>query len=195
MSDSKVPKIIAFAGSTRSGSFNQRLLDAAVVIARAAGAEVTELRLADYPLPLFDQDLEAKDGLPDNVGKLKQVFVEHSGLLIACPEYNSSITPLLKNTIDWLSRPGSKDEPSLLAYRNKTACLLAASPGGFGGLRGLRHVREILSNIGVLVTPNQFALSSAHSALDESGKLSDENQTSRLEACVQQFVQTCANQS
>ena len=147
-------KILAFAGSTRGGSFNQLLVDEASRLAKEAGASVTDLKLADYPLPLFCQDLEANEGTPENALALKKIFIEHDALLIACPEYNSSITPLLKNTIDWLSRPG-EGEPMLAAYQGKTAALLAASPGGFGGLRGLRHVREILSNISVLVTPNQ----------------------------------------
>ena len=98
------PKILAFAGSVRKESFNRQLLPIPVAAARAAGAEVTLIELADFPLPLFDQDLEERDGLPANARKLKDLFKSHSGLLLACPEYNSSITPLLKNTLDWISR-------------------------------------------------------------------------------------------
>ena len=188
------PKILAFAGSTRNGSWNQKLLDVAVGMATEAGAEVTSIRLADYTLPLFDQDLESSDGLPTQAIELKKLFAEHSGLLIACPEYNSSITPLLKNVIDWVSRPASQDEPALSAYVGKTAAIISASPGGFGGLRGLRHVREILSNIKVLVCPGQFALASAHEAFDDSGALANERQASMLEACMRQFVVTASNQ-
>lgn len=184
-------RILAFSGSTRSGSVNQLLLNAASEFARRAGTEVTTLHLSKYPLPLFDQDLEAQEGMPENGKKLKEMFAQHSGLLIACPEYNSSITPLLKNTIDWVSRPATKDEPGLSSFRGKTAAIISASPGGFGGLRGLRHVREILSNIGVLVVPGQYALSQAHSAFDASGNLSDEKQSSRLQDCMQQFADTC----
>jgi len=188
------PKILAFAGSIRKGSLNQLLSKVAAEICRQNGAEVTELELAQYPLPLFDQDLESSEGLPENAKKLKQIFVEHSALLIACPEYNSSITPLLKNTIDWISRPAVPDEVSLSAYRGKSAAVIAASPGGFGGLRGLRHVREILSNIGVLVAPNQFALSQAHSAFDDSGNLTNEKQLEILQSCMKQFVNIASNQ-
>lgn len=188
-------KILAFAGSTRSASVNQKLLDVAIAVARNQGAEVTDLRLAEYPLPLFDQDLEEREGQPENAAKLKELFKSHDAILVACPEYNSSITPLLKNTIDWLSRPAD-GEPMLAAFAGKTAGLLSASPGGFGGLRGLRHVREILSNISVLVTPKQFALSKAHEAFTESGDaLVDERQQTQLEACVEQLVTTASKLS
>lgn len=190
-----VPKILAFAGSNRTGSFNQKLLDSAVQIARETGADVTSIKLKDYPLPLFDQDLEAEHGLPDPAVQLKELFRQHAGLLIASPEYNSSITPLLKNVIDWVSRKADDDESPLSAYQGKTAALISASPGGLGGLRGLRHVREILSNINVLVSPGQFALSNAHDAFDESGKLSDKRQSDNLQSCIQQFVSIAGNQS
>ena len=185
---SEYPRILAFAGSSRSGSFNQVLLENAVDIARAAGAEVTSINLKDYPLPIFDQDLESANGMPQPARELKNLFVQHSSLLIACPEYNSSITPLLKNTIDWVTRPADENDPPLSAFAGKTAALLAASPGGFGGLRGMRHVREILSNIGVLVCPSQFALAKAHEAFDSSGKLQDDRSSALLTSCVERFV-------
>ena len=188
------PKILAFAGSTRNGSWNQKLLDVAVGMANESGAEVTSIKLADYELPLFDQDLEASSGLPEQAIELKKLFGEHSGLLLACPEYNSSITPVLKNVIDWVSRPASQDETALAAYQGKTAAIISASPGGFGGLRGLRHVREILSNIKVLVCPGQFALASAHEAFDDSGALAQERQATMLKSCIQQFVTIASNQ-
>jgi chromate reductase len=166
-------RILAFAGSARRDSFNKRLLALAVAGARNVGAEVTLLDLRDLPLPLYDGDLEAEQGLPANARQLKTLMKEHQGLLLACPEYNSSITPLLKNALDWASRPESKDEASLIAYRGKVAGLVAASPGALGGLRGLRHVREILSNISVLVIPQQFALIKAHEAFDAAGACKD----------------------
>ena len=187
-------KILAFAGSVRKGSWNHRLVQEAARVAESAGADVTVIHLSDFPLPLFDQDLEAENGMPQEAVRLKEIFANHNGLLLSCPEYNSSITPLLKNVIDWVSRPATQDESPLSSYAGKTAGLMAASPGGFGGLRGLRHVREILGNIGVLVTPKQFALGSAHSAFDEEGKLVDAKQASMLKACVEQLVKTCANQ-
>ncbi|MEM9413067.1 MAG: NAD(P)H-dependent oxidoreductase, partial [Planctomycetota bacterium] len=157
------------------------------------GASTTHVQLRDYELPIFSQDTEAKE-FPSAAKALHRLFKEHDALLIACPEYNSSITPVLKNVIDWVSRPFD-EEPGLGAYANKVACLLSASPGALGGLRGLRHVREILSNINVLVTPGQFALSTAHSAFAEDGKLSDEKNHARLAGCIQSFVDTLAKQT
>ena len=173
------PKILAFAGSTRAGSFNGAILNIAVEGARQAGAEVTVLNLRDYPLPIFDQDLEAAEGLPANVVALKQIFVAHDGLLLASPEYNSSFTPLMKNVIDWVSR-ASAGEASLAAYTGKTAALIAASPGALGGLRGLVHLRSVLGNIGVIVLPEQKAISSAHSVLGADGHLKEEKDNEAL---------------
>src|SRR5262249_59967372 len=143
------PRILAFAGSLRRDSFNKKLVPIAAKGARDAGAEVTRIDLKDFPLPLFDQDLEAEQGMPENGKKLKQLFIDHDGLLLACPEYNSSITAVLKNAIDWVSRP-APGEPPLVAFRGKGVTLMSASPGALGGLRGLVHVRSILGNIGVI---------------------------------------------
>lgn len=181
-----MPRILAFAGSARRESFNKKLVAIAAERARAAGAEVTLIDLRDYPLPLYDGDLEEESGLPAHVLELKALFKSHDGLLLACPEYNSSITPLLKNTIDWVSRPAPEEAP-MAAFRGKTAALLAASPGFLGGLRGLVHVRAILSNIGVTVAPTQLAVSQAHKALGPEG-LSDERQAQSLETLIQEFV-------
>ncbi|MDX2231285.1 MAG: NAD(P)H-dependent oxidoreductase [Leptolyngbyaceae cyanobacterium bins.349] len=171
------PKILAFAGSARTDSFNKKLVKIAAEGAKAAGAEVTYLDFRDLPLPLYDEDLETAEGLPENVLKLKSVMKASQGFLIACPEYNSSITPLLKNAIDWASRPEPGDPPmGLTCFRDKVAVIMSASPGGLGGLRGLGHVRSILENIGVLVLPDQKAVSNAYQAFDETGNLKDEKQ-------------------
>lgn len=176
-------KILAFAGSAREDSFNKKLVKTAAEGARAAGAEVTYLDLRDLPMPLYDQDLEAKEGLPANVLKMKELMRSHHGFLIACPEYNSSITPLLKNTIDWASRAEPGEPPLLLSsFRGKVAALLAASPGGLGGLRGLIHVRDILGNIGTIVLPEQQVVSNAYNAFDENGNLKDEDQQAKVQA-------------
>jgi NAD(P)H-dependent FMN reductase len=153
----------------------------AVKGARDAGAEVTLIDLKDFPLPLFDQDLEAEHGMPDNGMKLKKFFIDHDGLLIAAPEYNSSVTAVLKNAIDWVSRPAA-GEPPLVAFRGKVATLMSASPGTLGGLRGLVHVRSILGNIGVIVLPDQIALAKAHEAFEPDGSLSDLKQQAGIEA-------------
>ncbi len=170
------PKILAFAGSARKDSVNKKAVAIAAQGARDAGAEVTLIDLADYPMPIYDGDLESADGLPENAKKLKQLFLEHDGLLIASPEYNSSFSPLLKNTIDWVSRKETDDEAPLACYTGKVAVLLAASPGGLGGLRGLVHVRALLENINVIVLPQQRAISGAMNAFGDDGNLSDEKQ-------------------
>jgi chromate reductase len=167
-----LPRILAFAGSVRHDSYNKKLVEVATNAARAAGAEVTLIDLADYPLPIMDEDLE-KEGPPENALKLKKLFLENDGLMIAAPEYNSSITPLLKNVIDWVSRP-QPGEPRLAAYIDKVATIMAASPGSLGGLRGLVHVRDILENIGVIVLPDQRAVPQAHQVFDEVGNITEE---------------------
>lgn len=174
------PKILAFAGSARQESFNKKLIRIAVRGAQAGGAEVTLIDLRDYPLPVFDQDLEAASGVPENGNKLRDMFKQHDALMISCPEYNSSITPLLKNTIDWVSRP-TATEPNLIAFTGKTAALLSASPGALGGLRGLVHVRSILGNIGVTVLPTQIAVSKAGDAFNADGSLKDAKQQASIE--------------
>ena len=174
------PRILAFAGSLRRDSFNKKLVSIAARGAREAGAEVTLIDLKDFPLPVFDQDLEAEHGMPENGKKLKQLFIDHDGLLIAAPEYNSSITAVLKNTIDWVSRP-APGEPSLVAFRGKVATLMSASPGALGGLRGLVHVRSILGNVGVIVLPDQIAVVKAHDAFKADGSLLDPKQQAGIE--------------
>lgn len=182
-----MPKILAFSGSTRRDSWNRKLIRAAVDATRAAGGDVTLIDLADYPLPLMDEDLEAREGLPANAQRLKALFKAHDALLIASPEYNSSIPPLLKNTIDWVSREW-QGESGLVPYRNKVAAILAASPGTFGGMRMLPHLRQILNTLGVLVLPGQFSLAHANTAFDaESGALKS---PARLHALVLELVNT-----
>ena len=170
-------RILAFAGSLRKASFNKTLVKIAAEGARQAGAEVTYVDLHDYPMPLFAQDEEAEHGKTDAAKRLKQLMIEHDGFLIASPEYNSSITGVLKNAIDWASRPDEGEEPfALPAFRGKVAGLMSASPGGLGGLRGLVHVRSILGNIGCIVLPDQVAVARAHQAFNDDGSLKDESQ-------------------
>jgi chromate reductase len=180
-------KVIAFAGSLRNGSYNKQLARVAAAYARDRGATVTELDLADYPLPVFDEDLEKRDGVPEVVMKLKATFREHDALLISSPEYNSSLSAALKNFIDWLSRP-VPGEPALACFRNKTAALFAASPGALGGLRGLVHLRAILGNIGVIVLPDQVAIAKADQAFAPDGSLANPKQAAMVEAAVVELV-------
>lgn len=190
--DMTTPRILAFGGSLRRDSFNQKLAAIAAEGARDAGAEVTLIALPDFPLPVFDEDLEKAEGLPVAAKKLKQLFREHHGLLIASPEYNSSISGALKNAIDWVSRAESDDEPPLVAFTGKTAILCAASPGALGGLRGLVHVRAILGNIGVNVLPDQVAVSKAHEAFGEGGALVHEKQTAKVKSLGAQLARHLA---
>ena len=181
-------KIVAFAGSTRTGSFNKKLVALAADAARGAGATVTVIDLRDLALPLFDGDLEDASGLPEGAKKFKTLLRESDGFLIASPEYNSSVTAALKNAIDWASRSASDDEPPLAAFRGKVAALCSASPGALGGLRGLVHLRAILGNIGVVVLPDQVCISAAHEAFDEAGKLKDERKSKQVSALARGLV-------
>jgi chromate reductase len=173
------PKILAFAGSTRTDSFNKKLVKIAADGAKDAGVDVTVIDLRDFAMPLYDGDLEQKDGLPQNARKLKDLMLSHQGFLISSPEYNSSISGVLKNTIDWTSRQ-SEGEESLACFKGKVAGIMSASPGGLGGLRGLVHVRAILENIGVLVIPDQIAISKAHEAFNADGTLKDKKQEEQV---------------
>lgn len=182
------PRLLAFAGSLRSGSFNQAILEVAADAAESVGATVDRVNLADYPMPLFDQDLESREGLPPSVRDLKARFSAADGFLIASPEYNSAFTPLMKNVIDWCSRAESDDEPPLSVYRKKSALLLAASPGALGGLRGLHALRSVFQNIGVTVYPSMMAVGAAHELVDTDGVLTDEKWRQRLASLAEDYV-------
>lgn len=169
----ETPRILAFAGSLRAASFNKRLLHIAVDGLREAGAEVTVLDLTELPLPVLNQDDELAHGLPENAKKLKALMVSHHGFLISAPEYNSSVSGVLKNAIDWASRAETEDEPPLVCFTGKTAALMSASPGALGGLRGLVHLRAILGNIGVFVLPAQVCIPTADKVFKDDGSLTD----------------------
>lgn len=173
------PKILAFAGSLRADSFNKKLVKIAAQGARDAGTDVTYIDLRDLPMPIFDEDLEKQSGMPANAQKFKDLMIASDGFLISAPEYNSSITAVLKNAIDWASRPAPGEKP-LIAFDGKVAALMAASPGALGGLRGLVTVRSILGNIKVIVLPDQIAVPKAHEAFNPDGSLKD----AKLQASV-----------
>ena len=187
-----MPRILAFAGSTRKDSFNGKLVRIAANAARNAGGEVTLVDLAEYDMPLFNQDLEAEHGLPENARKLKKLFLEHDGLLIAAPEYNSSITPLMKNTLDWVSRKESGGEAPGAAYKDKVAALLSASPGALGGLRGLVVMRMLLTTLGVHILPDQQAVGGAATAFTADGALADPAMQANVERIAAKLVTTTA---
>ncbi len=175
------PKILAFSGSLRKGSFNQQVVNIAARGAEAAGAQVTVLDLREFPLPVYDADLEEAEGLPENARTLKGLMKAHEGFLIASPENNSTLSAALKNAIDWASRREG-DETPLVCFKDKTAAIMAASPGALGGLRGLNHLRSILTSIGVLVLPDQKAIPKAHEALTGNGALNDPAQQKAIES-------------
>lgn len=181
-------RILAFAGSTRSGSLNKKLLKTAVAAARAAGAEVTVVDLRDLPMPLYDGDLESTSGIPENAMKLKELMLTHQGFLIASPEYNSSITGVLKNAIDWASRSAPNEAP-LASFSDKVVGLMSASPGALGGLRSLAALRSILGNIGCHVHPHQMAVPRAHEAFDETDVLKDPKQKANVERVALKVVE------
>jgi NAD(P)H-dependent FMN reductase len=174
-----VPKILAFAGSLRTDSWNKKLVKIAIAGARAAGAEVDTVDLREYALPLYDGDLEARE-FPETVKRLKKVFIAHDGLLISSPEYNSSIPGVLKNAIDWLSRP-LPDEPRLACFMGKTASIMAASPGALGGIRMIPTLRSILLEIGTTVLPDYVCVGKAHEAFTPEGALKDAKQHASIE--------------
>ncbi|MEZ6233605.1 MAG: NAD(P)H-dependent oxidoreductase [Phycisphaerales bacterium] len=165
-------KVLAFSGSARRESLNTKLLRVAAEGVAAADGKLTLIDMRDYDMPIYNGDLEERSGLPERAKAFKQLLIDHHGFLIACPEYNSSFTPLLKNAIDWASRP-EPNQPPLLAFAGKVAGLVAASAGAMGGYRGLQQVRYVLGNIRTIVLPDMYALSGADQAFDDSGAMKD----------------------
>jgi NAD(P)H-dependent FMN reductase len=185
------PKILVFAGSIRTGSHNARLAGLATKLLALAEAEPTRISLQDFPLPLYDGDLEAKSGPPDNAVKLKRMMMQHAGVFIAAGEYNASLPPLLKNTIDWISRVREGTETPLAAFRNRIFAVSAASPGTLGGYRGLMALRQVLElGCGATVLPEQVAVRDAASAFEADDSLRDPRAEEALRTLLQRLVDT-----
>ena len=185
-----VPKILVFAGSIRTGSFNARLAALAAKEIARAEAEVTRISLLDYLLPLYDGDVESRSGPPENAVNLKRMFCAHNGVFIATPEYNASITPLLKNAVDWISRVREAREPPRAAFRNRVFALGAASNGTYGGMRSIMATRHVLElGCGALVIPEQVAVREAAHAFDENDDLKDERNAGQLKALARRLVE------
>ena len=185
-----LPKLLVFAGSTRLNSFNRQLARVAATLARASGAEVTHIELADFDIPMYNADLEAR-GTPPDVMRLKQLMLEHPAWIICSPEYNGSYTALLKNTIDWASSPVKSDpawQDGFKAFRGKVVGVLSASPGALGGLRSQSHLVPLLLNAQCWVAPKAFALSRAGAAFDAQGQLIDDAQRSQVQAVLDQVL-------
>ncbi|MEM7244559.1 MAG: NAD(P)H-dependent oxidoreductase [Acidobacteriota bacterium] len=182
------PRVLALSGSSRRESLNTRLVTNAARGVEAAGVSCTVLDWSEFSLPLYDGDLEAESGMPEDAARLQQLFIEHQGLLIASPEHNSSYTALFKNLVDWISR-SPEGEPPLVALKGKTAAVMAASPGALGGLRGLVPLRMLLGNLGVTVLPDQITVRQAMKAFDAEGRLVDDTQRERVEGLGRQLAE------
>ena len=185
-----VPKILVFAGSIRTGSFNARLAALAAKELALAGCDVTRISLEDYPLPLYDADDERKNGVPANAASLKTMMAAHQGVFIASPEYNASVTPLLKNTIDWVSRVRERGEAPLAVFKHRVFALGGASDSPYGALRSLMTLRQILElGCGALVLPEQVTVFHASEAFDEMDNLKDERAAAALKRLAQRLTQ------
>src|SRR5471030_353963 len=168
------PKILVLPGSTRTGSHNVRLAALAAKELTLIDADVTRISLTDYPLPLYEGDLESKGGPPANALRLKQMIMAHHGVFIASPEYSASVTPLLKNAIDWVSRVRERGDPTYAAFKGRVFAIASASPGRTGGLRSLMALRQILElGCGALMIPEQVAVQQAETAFDDMDNIVD----------------------
>lgn len=181
-------KILAFAGSSRARSYNRAIVEVAALGAEEAGAQVTRVNLADYAMPMFNEDEEASFGIPERAQAFKALLIEHDGFLIASPEYNSSYPALLKNAIDWASRKQG-DEAMLQAFKGKVAGIMAASPGGLGGMRVLVVLRMLLENLGVIVMPSQKAVANVAGLVGEDGAVNDEKTIKQLKKLGSDLVE------
>jgi NAD(P)H-dependent FMN reductase len=179
--------ILFISGSTRKGSFNTKLVKYSYDYAIDIGIESKLIDLADYEMPIYQGDWENENGLPQDIKKLKEIFFNSKGFFISTTEYNGFFSPLLMNTIDWLSRPETKDETSLKAFRNKVAMIVAASPGKLGGIRALPHLRLFLNNVGVNVLPSEMGISFAMKNFDDDGNLLDEGLKEMLYNHINRF--------
>lgn len=185
----KKPRILAFAGSLREHSFNKRVLKTAIRGAEKAGAEVTYIDLLDYPMPIYNPDDQAENGMDENAVRLQGLLAQHDGLLIASPEYNGSVPAALKNAIDWASRPNEQYNTSEV-FTGKVAAMITASPGSFGGVRSLAHLRGVLTSVGVIVLPKEIAVSFAGKMFNgDDGEMADERMKKILEGLGASLVE------
>jgi chromate reductase, NAD(P)H dehydrogenase (quinone) len=185
----RTPKILVMAGSVRDGSTNARLAALAAKEFALAEAEVTRISLAEYPLPLFDADFATDAGPPRNAIRLKDMLATHQGIFIASPEYSASVTPLLKNAIDWISRVREHGEPYYAAFKGRVFAIGSASPGAAGGVRSLLALRQILElGCGALVIPDEINIGRADEAFDDMDNLKDEKLAAALKALARRLV-------
>lgn len=184
-------RILVLPGSNRAGSFNAALAAAVSVELAQQGADVTRVSLTDYPLPLVDEDLKNESGIPENAMKLGRLIAAQHGVFLCCPEYNSSIPPLLKNMIDWVSLISKDGDKPLKPWAGRYVALGSASNGTFAGIRGLYHVRSVMMNVGAQVITQQCSVGGAASAFDESGSLTDERTNAMLVGACRSLITHC----
>jgi chromate reductase len=175
-------KVLALSGSTRASSFNTKLVNEAAFAATKEGAQVIVISLKDYSLPFYDADLEAGEGMPEKAKQLRQLMIQSDVIMIAGPEYNASLSAILKNMIDWSSR--SEGKPSRDAFKGKKFLIMSATPGAGGGARGLAHLRAIIEAIGGVVIAEQITVPNANTAFDSEGRLVNAKTNSDLQAAV-----------
>jgi len=184
------PKILVFPGSTRAGSHNVKLAALAAKELTLIDADVTCISLTDYPLPFYETDLEANAGPPANALKLKQMIMAHHGVFITSPEYSASVTPLLKNAIDWVSRVRERGDPAYAAFKGRVFAISSASPEAVGGLRSLMALRQILElGCGALVIPEQVAIPQADQAFDDMDDIIDTRTANLFRAQLERLVE------
>ena len=184
------PKILVLPGSTRAGSHNVRLAALAAKELTLIDADVTRISLADYPLPIYEADLDARTGQPANAVKLKQMMMAHHGVFIATPEYSASVPPMLKNALDWVSRVRERGDPTYAAFKGRVFAIASASPGKFGGLRAAMALRQVLElGCGALVIPEQISVSQADHAFDDMDNIADTNTANLLRAQLSRLVE------
>jgi NAD(P)H-dependent FMN reductase len=182
-------RLLFIAGSAREASFNKKLARLGAEIANANGIAATFADLGDYPMPIYDGDLESREGPPENARKLKALMQVHAGIFLASPEYNAGITPLLKNALDWVSRIRDEGEAPLQVYKTRVFAISGASPGRFGAMRSLIALRQSLTlGMGALVLPEQVTIANATEAFDEQGHLKDKVQQDLLKALIQKLA-------
>ncbi|MBN8936199.1 MAG: NAD(P)H-dependent oxidoreductase [Rhizobiales bacterium] len=185
------PKILVFAGSIRTGSYNARLAAPAAKELTLTGADVTRISLEDYPLPLYDGDAEAQSGVPANARNLRDMMAAHSGVFIASPEYNASVTPLLKNAIDWISRVRERGEPPLAVFKGRAFAIGGASNSPYGAVRSLMALRQVLElGCGALVIPEQVTVFRAGEAFDDNDNLTDDRAANTLKRVLGRLIET-----
>ncbi len=184
------PRILIIPGSLRTGSHNARLAALAAKELALLEAEVTRISLEDYTLPLFDADLVSAQGMPPAAVQLKKMLLAHQGVFITSPEYSASVTPLIKNTIDWVSRVRDPGEPAYAAFKGRVFAISAAANGGLGGLRSLMALRQILElGCGALVIPEQVGVPRAEQAFDDMDNLKDEALATALKTAMRRLVE------